>query len=74
MERRENYRKRLVAIEWKLLDTKRALEEARQLSEELAETHSTRLAVHDLYEAVLPELNRAIGHLRCDLEGMKKGR
>jgi hypothetical protein len=70
MERREAYRKRLVAIEWKLLDMKQALAEARQLSEELAETHSTRLAVHDLSEAVLPGLNRAIEHLRSDLESM----
>jgi hypothetical protein len=68
MERGEDYRKRLVAIEWKLLDTKHALEEARQLSEELAETHSTRLAVHDLSKAMLPELTRAIEHLRRDLE------
>ena len=58
MDRRVDYRKRLVAIEWKLLDTKQALEEARQLSQELSETQSTRLAVHDLSEAVLPELNR----------------
>jgi len=58
MNRRVDYRKRLVAIEWKLLDTKQALEEARQLSQELSETQSTRLAVHDLSEAVLPELNR----------------
>jgi len=70
MDRREDYRKRLVAIEWKLLDMKQALEEARQLSEELAEAHSTRLAVHDLSEAVLPGLNRAIEHLRSDLESM----
>ena len=70
MDRREDYRKRLLAIEWKLLDMKQALGDARQLSEELAETHSTRLAVHDLSEAVLPGLNRAIEHLRSDLESM----
>jgi len=70
MESREDYRKRLVAIEWKLLDMKQALAEARQLSEELGETHSTRLAVHNLFEAALPELNNAIDHLRTDLEGM----
>ena len=49
---------------------KRALGEARQLSEALGETQSTRLAVHDLYEAVLPGVNRAIEHLRGDLESM----
>jgi hypothetical protein len=70
MESREYYRKRLVAIEWKLLDMRQALEEARQLSDELAETQSTRLAVHDLSEAVLPGLNSAIDHLRRDLESM----
>ena len=70
MDRREAYRTRLVAIEWKLLDMKQALADARQLSEELAETHSTRLAVHDLSEAVLPRLNSAIEHLRSDLESM----
>ena len=70
MERGEDYRKRLVAIEWKLLDAKQALEEARQLSEELAETHSTRVAVHNLSEGVLPGLNRAIEHLRSDIESM----
>ena len=68
MDRREDYRKRLVAIEWKLLDMKQALEEARQLSEELGETQNTRLAVHNLSEAVLPGLNSAIEHLRSDLE------
>jgi hypothetical protein len=70
MESREDYRKRLLAIEWKLLDMRQALEEARHLSEELAETQSTRLAVHDLSEAALPNLNRAIEHLRSDLENM----
>jgi hypothetical protein len=70
MESREDYHKRLVAIEWKLLDMKQALEEARQFSEELGESHSTRLAVHNLFEAALPDLNRAIEHLRRDLESM----
>jgi hypothetical protein len=70
MDRREDYRKRLLEIEWKLLDTKQALQEARQLSEELGETHSTRLAVYELSEAVLPGLDRAIEHLRSDLKSM----
>jgi hypothetical protein len=70
MEPGEDYRKRLVEIEWKLLDMKQALGEARRVSEELAETHSTRVAVHDLSEAVLPGLDRAIEHLRSDLESL----
>jgi hypothetical protein len=70
MERGEDYRKRLVEIEWKLLDMKQAPEEARQLSEELGEMHSTRVGVHDLSEAVLPGLVRAIEHLRSDLESL----
>ena len=70
MDRREDERKRLLAIKWKLMDSTQALEEARDLSEDLGKTHSTYVAVDDVSKLALPGIDRAIEYLRSDLESM----